>query len=94
MNRWLFTVALFLAGCYSANQSKVYHAIGYVRSMWCYRADCYTVFEGEDGIVFGIRTLGIPPLWVGLHGEIEYEYDENYACGCIYKNVKVTRRLP
>lgn len=85
-------------GCDSASVRKPKHFTcqGYVRSMWVDTGKCrtYIVFEGEDKVLWTIRTerCEMPPVWVGLHGIFEYEADEGYQDA--YRDVKVMRRLP
>ncbi len=80
--------SLVLIGC--CRDPGKYHAFGYVRTIWCNLPVCYVVFEGDNKEIFTIRHYRVPPVWEGLHAEIEYEYDCDQE---IYKNLRVVRRL-
>lgn len=85
-------LAILLFGCQEQQASLRYHAVGYVRSIWCGRDICSVVFEGEDKSIFTIQLLEVPPVWQGLHAEIEYEINAEYGQR-FYKNLRVVRRL-
>lgn len=94
---WMGWFGFLLLGlvwaCEKAPKQMKYHAVGYVRSMWCYNVYyCTIVFEGDDKVVFSIRvTDGIPPVWVGIHAEVEYE---RFPEGPDFRNFIVIKRLP
>ena len=94
MKTIFLTTLLFVTSCCNTPAVKTYHAVGYVRSLYCQTTYCTTVFEGEDKVVFSIPTVDrIPPVWVGLHAEITYE--DAYKINTLghFKNLQVVKRL-
>jgi hypothetical protein len=94
MRNWLLALVLLLIGCCNSGSNNIYHAQGYVRSVWFDRCRWTLVIEGEDRTVFSVegRNCELPPVWQGLHGEFQYESDSDRG-GHVYKNFQVVKRL-
>lgn len=94
MKKAFLVLALLAAGC--ATTPVKYHAQGRVQYVQFdgYHCSWTVVFEGENGSIFTIKSYSctMPPVWQGLHAEIEYESDTDMVG--YYKNLTVVRRLP
>lgn len=94
--RRIFRTALFLlllTGC-GTGSGPVYISTGTVRSLWCgtpYRDACSIVWETDDGHLETIVLAGVPPVWIGLHGDITYFHRDENVTG-VYTLVSFERR--
>lgn len=85
----IIAMVLITVSCESPQRAKEYHAVGYVRNVWCKQQICEVTFEHETGEVTVLRFNSNPAIWTGMHCELVYETIEDWD---VFKFIRAVRR--